>query len=64
MRTVGAAVAGMFTGLLLGVLLAEPVVRPAGTDLPVGTALLLGFAPPVLALLGAVVGVLIARRTR
>jgi hypothetical protein len=54
----------MFAGLLLGVLLAEPVVRLTGTDLPAGTAFLLGAAPPGLALLGAVTGVLIARRTR
>jgi hypothetical protein len=56
----GVAVLGMFAGLLLGVLLAEPV----GSDVSPGTALLLGLAPPVLAVLGAVAGVLIARRSR
>ena len=64
MRTVGSAVAGMFAGLLVGILLAEPVIRLTGTDVSAGTAAVLGLAPPVLAVVGAVSGVLIARRAR
>ncbi len=67
MRTVGALVAGMFAGLLAGVLLAEPVVwllLGDGAEPGYGVLLLLGSAPPVLAGVGAAVGVLIERRTR
>jgi hypothetical protein len=63
-RTVGAAVAGMFAGLLLGVLLTDPIVRLTGTDVAPATALLLGLGPPVLAVLGAMAGVLIDQRRR
>ena len=63
MRTLGALVAGMFAGLVAGVLLAEPVVRLTGPP-PAAAAGLLGFAPPVLALAGAAAGVLIERRIR
>ncbi|WP_157241011.1 hypothetical protein [Catenuloplanes japonicus] len=62
MRAVGAAVAGMFAGLLLGVLLTDPAARLLGT----GNALFTfaATAPPLLALTGAAVGVLIERRSR
>ena len=63
MRTLGALVAGMFAGLVVGVLLAEPVVRLTGPP-TAAVAALLGFAPPVLAIAGAAAGVLIERRTR
>ena len=63
MRTLGALVAGMFAGLVVGVLLAEPVVRLTGPSTASGAAVA-GFAPPVLAIAGAVAGVLIERRTR
>ncbi|BAL89363.1 hypothetical protein AMIS_41430 [Actinoplanes missouriensis 431] len=63
MRTLGALVAGMFAGLVVGVLLAEPVVRLAGPP-TADVSVLLGFAPAVLAIAGAAAGVLIERRTR
>ncbi|MET8149910.1 DUF5957 family protein [Actinoplanes sp. NPDC049668] len=64
MRTVGVAVVGMFAGLLLGVVLTEPVVRLAGPDVPPATALVVGLGPLLLAALGAVAGLLIDRRRR
>ncbi|GID97112.1 DUF5957 family protein [Amorphoplanes digitatis] len=64
MRTIGVAVVGMFAGLLLGVVLTESAVRPAGTDVSPATALVLGLGPLLLAVLGAVAGLLIDRRRR
>jgi hypothetical protein len=66
-RTVGALVTGMFGGLLLGLVLVEPVARlvvDPGGDVTPGAALLLGLGPPGLALLGAAAGVLVERRSR
>ncbi|MEU8242604.1 DUF5957 family protein [Actinoplanes missouriensis] len=63
MRTLGALVAGMFAGLVVGVLLAEPVVRLTGPP-AAAVSVLLGFTPPVLAVAGAAAGLLIERRTR
>jgi hypothetical protein len=54
----GVAVAGMFTGLLLGVLLTDPLTRLTGP------APALSLLLPVLAALGAATGALIAWHTR
>ena len=66
MRTLGAAVLGLFSGLLAGVLLGEVVARAAlkGGEqvLPLPLALLAGFAPLVLAGAGAVLAVVLERR--
>ena len=67
MRTLGAAVLGLFGGLVAGLLLTEVVARLAvgpGGDLrpSLPLALLLGFAPLVLAAVGAALGVVLERR--
>ena len=68
MRTLGAAVLGLFSGLLAGVLLGEVVARAAlggGKQvLPLPLALLAGFAPLVLAGVGAIVAVVLKRHHR
>lgn len=69
MRTLGVIVLGLFSGLLLGFAVTEIVARiSVGSDgqLPDSMALklLLGFAPPVLAVLGAGIAVAIDNRLR
>lgn len=68
MRTVGFAVLGMFTGVLLGFVLTDVIARitlsVGDGDIPLPIALFLGFAIPLCALVGVGVGVLVERSTR
>jgi hypothetical protein len=69
MRTFGLSIFGLFGGLLVGFLLTDVIARVAmsdgaelGDSLPL--ALLLGFAPIALAILGAVAIPLVDHRLR
>lgn len=69
MRQLGIGVLGLFSGLLLGLLVMEVVSRAAvanGTDIggSLPLSLFLGFVAPVLAVVGVVVSLLIDRRVR
>lgn len=69
MRTLGVAVLGLFIGLIAGALLTSAVARPivasqGGGDFPVGVGILLGMLMPVLGIAGAVVAVVIDRKSR
>ncbi|WP_117212921.1 hypothetical protein [Allorhizocola rhizosphaerae] len=67
MRTLGVAILGLFLGLIAGALLTSAVARPivAGNDgaIPVGVGILLGAIMPVLGVVGAVVAIMIDRRS-
>jgi hypothetical protein len=69
MRTLGLTVLGLVAGLVVGLLLTDVVARIAmsgggdiGDNLPL--AMLLGFAPIILAILGAVAAPLIDHRVQ
>lgn len=71
MRNLGVGVIGLFSGLLVGLLITELIARPLvaasdqgsiGSSVPL--ALLLGFAPPVLAVVGVVVALRVDRAVR
>jgi hypothetical protein len=67
MRTLGIAVLGLFIGLIAGALLTSAVARPivAGNgEISVGVGILLGAIMPVLGIVGAVVAVMIARKSK
>lgn len=69
MRKLGVGILGLFAGLLAGLLVTEIVARiaMAGRDqLPesLPLAILLGFAPPTLAVVGVVVGLVIDSQVR
>lgn len=66
MRTLGVAILGLFIGLIAGALLTSAVARPIvgsyGNDIPIGFGLMLGAIMPLLGVVGAIVGVVIARK--
>lgn len=69
MRTLGVAVLGLFIGLIAGALLTSAIGRPlvadgGAEDISIGVGLLLGMLMPVLGIAGAVVAVVIERRSR
>jgi len=71
MRTLGAAVLGLFLGLIAGALLTSAVARPlvdsgaiGDGHVSTGTGILLGMIMPVLGICGLVVAILIERHVR
>lgn len=69
MRTVGAAILGLFLGLLAGILLTEVggrILVAAGSMSSAGTAidLVLGLVLPVCGIVGAVLGAVIGHSVR
>lgn len=62
------AVLGLFLGLIAGTLLtsavARPIVSSRGEDIPIGPGLFLGSIMPVLGIAGALLAVVIDRRSR
>lgn len=68
MRTLGIAVLGLFIGLIAGALLtsavARPIVSSTNGDIPIGVGILLGAIMPALGICGAVVAVVIDRKSR
>jgi hypothetical protein len=67
MRTLGIAVLGLFIGLIAGALLTSAVARPivdGNGEISVGVGILLGAIMPVLGIVGAVVAVMIARKSK
>ena len=67
MRTLGIAVLGLFIGLIAGALLTSAVGRPiveGGDGISVGAGILLGSIMPLLGICGAVIAVLIDRKSR
>lgn len=68
MRTLGAAIVGVFAGVLAGLLVFHELLGrllvAAGADIGVAWGLVIGFGPMVLAVAGAVVAVLVDQRLR
>lgn len=68
MRTLGAAILGVFAGLIVGFLIFSEligrVVVGTGSDITLPWAAVIGFGPWILAVVGAVVGVLVDQRIR
>ncbi|RJL35553.1 hypothetical protein D5H75_01785 [Bailinhaonella thermotolerans] len=62
------AVLGLFLGLIAGALLTSAIARPlvggGGGEISTGVGVLLGMLMPVLGISGAVIGVIIERRSR
>ena len=68
MRAVGVSVLGLVLGLIAGALLTSAIARPivdgSGDDIPIGVAILLGMLMPVMGITGAIVAVVIYRKSR
>jgi hypothetical protein len=67
MRTLGVAVLGLFVGLVAGTLLTSAIARPmVGGDGSISAAagILLGMLMPVMGVVGAVVAVIVDRKSR
>ncbi|WP_020673757.1 DUF5957 family protein [Amycolatopsis nigrescens] len=67
MRQLGISILGLFSGLLVGFLITEAIARPMladGGQIPdsVPLGLLLGFGPPILAIVGILVALRIDRK--
>ncbi len=62
------AVLGLFLGLVAGALLTSAIARPMvdgdGAHIPVGVAIVLGMLMPALGIAGAVIAVLVDRKSR
>lgn len=68
MRTLGAAIVGVFAGVLAGLLVFNELLGrllvASGADIGVPWGLVIGFGPIVLAVVGAVIAVLVDQRMR
>ncbi|WP_040421840.1 hypothetical protein [Actinopolymorpha alba] len=67
MRTLGVAILGLFIGLVAGALLTSALGRPmvaGGGDISISAGILLGMVMPVLGVAGAVIAVIIDRKSR